>query len=255
MQREEHIRMLIKQKSESVRPVRLNPIRRQKKHFFIEESESNWAVSYADMLMVLLSFFILFFSIDKDKRNGIIDQIRDVTSAPTSGNGSAPSSNLFGTGNGGTGSGSVTGTQIDSLDRIASSINVNNPSPLLFKTEIQKERLLLLLPDNIYLPGKLSLTPQGKEILTQLLKKIAPYANELILTFVGHTDEVKLVKRKGALLEDNLDLSAMRAARALSIAKSVGIKEEQLFVKGAGALLRKTRSLTLVLTPKGDNHL
>jgi hypothetical protein len=45
MQREEHIRMLIKQKSESVRPVRLNPIRRQKKHFFIEESESNWAVS------------------------------------------------------------------------------------------------------------------------------------------------------------------------------------------------------------------
>ena len=40
---------------------------------FHSEGES-WAVSYADFLMVLLSFFIIFFSYSREKTQSIIDQ-------------------------------------------------------------------------------------------------------------------------------------------------------------------------------------
>ncbi|RYZ56260.1 MAG: hypothetical protein EOP07_12820, partial [Proteobacteria bacterium] len=69
-----------------VRPVKISARQRHDKplrHVRIEhkkaqlsaEDSASWAVSYSDMLMVLMSFFIIFFSYDESKRSTILSEL------------------------------------------------------------------------------------------------------------------------------------------------------------------------------------
>ncbi|MEY4066263.1 MAG: OmpA family [Pseudomonadota bacterium] len=50
-------------------------IERRKSAAFATDDSQTWAVSYADMLMVLMSFFVLFFSTDKKNGQNMLDKV------------------------------------------------------------------------------------------------------------------------------------------------------------------------------------
>ena len=54
---------------------RLPRVERARAIHLEDETSHLWAVSYADFLMVLLSFFIIFFSLDKKTKDSVIDEI------------------------------------------------------------------------------------------------------------------------------------------------------------------------------------
>lgn len=232
-------------------------------HEVQDDTAHLWAVSYADFLMVLLSFFILFFSVDKVTKQTIIQKISLITTgqAELSGKaGGAGDGTGTGTGVGaGTGTGNGTGpgngTVVTLTEQGASVQSVQVLKGILsshygLKVESEEERLVLQLPDRFFGPGQLK--PQGKALaqLKDVLKKIQPYQNEIQITFVGHTDPSPVRKMKGRYVADNFDVSAQRAAKALQIAVRQGFFPRNLTAKGAAEHDRQSRTLSLVISPR-----
>ena len=79
-----------------------------------------------------------------------------------------------------------------------------------------------------------------------------PYADDIDLTFVGHTDAVPLGVSKTRLMNDNFALSVMRATRALQFSIREGFPAERMAAKGSAEKKRNTRSLSLIIKARRD---
>ena len=62
-------------------------IERRSKAQIASEDMQSWAVSYSDMLMVLMSFFVIFFSFEDKKRDDLVSQISLEMQAKSGGGG------------------------------------------------------------------------------------------------------------------------------------------------------------------------
>ena len=204
------------------RRIRIEPPEEQ---YFESEGES-WAVSYADFLMVLLSFFIIFFSYSKEKTQSIIDKI--VIDA--SGTGSQGSGDGSGSGSGsGSGAGEGTGggfafsgagfggpDKEGKYDRKPAETLKRIISQGGFKIEEKEKQLVLHFPDKLFNPGGVDLPDSGRKLFFSVLTKLKPYLGELQITIIGHTDQSKIVRLRSKHLRNNFDLSVLRATRALN---------------------------------------
>jgi flagellar motor protein MotB len=201
-----------------------------------EEGDQSWAVSYADLLMVLLSFFILFFSVDDGKRSEVImkvaDSARGLAGKPVGAGGESASSSE--------GHASLA----DLKTAFAGAPRIESKS--------LGDKLLVYLPDGIFDAGRTVLNPEGERVVLDTLKRIKPHSDSFVLTFVGHSDDVRIKKSFTRYLKDNVDLSAVRASRGLAMAKKAGFDAERVFIKGTGNHVRNSRTLTLVIEPLGS---
>jgi len=206
------------------------------------QSDSNdhlWVVSYADLLMVLLCFFVLFFSQGKDTRDSLIHRImvHDLSATP-----SAPSI--------------VAGaaTQVPPTNLAKDSTPRKLPTALMkafqglsLTTLKEGESVVLFFPDDIYGKGKIDLPSTQEAMLLDLFKRLKPFAQELDLTFVGHTDTTPVRQSASRRIADNFDLSAARAKGALTLASRFGYPVERLRVQGDAAFKRSSRTLSITL--------
>ena len=218
---------------------RLDRTSREVSRHHVEEAGESWAVSYSDFLMVLLSFFILFFSTDDPKKQkSIIEQIALSVGTPLN---------------------KVSGTSDGNLNPGVAS--VRNPSSLheisqilgptaQFNVENTHSNLAIHFPENIFSPGNLDIKKAHLKGIEQLLTQLKTYRDGVNITVVGHSDNRQLQNSKSASIQNNFDLSSLRATRFLQRMVKEGFTPEQLSAKGTAEFGRNSRTLSLILEPK-----
>lgn len=204
-----------------------------------------WAISYADMLMVLLSFFVMFFSLKDESPQTFDDQLKKISlSMKTVGGqeaGHAPAS-----------LGQSTSAS-ESASAKQASAGGQNFSDLLQALKIpgvtvidEKSQLVLTLDDTAF--SSASFTP-GPEILTkvdQVVAHLKPFEHSVQMTIVGHTDARRLVPRN-QFLQDNFDLSSLRALKVLKHVIGEGFPENRATARAASSFDRDARSVSIVI--------
>ncbi|CAN5705947.1 hypothetical protein BH10BDE1_BH10BDE1_02750 [soil metagenome] len=206
------------------------------------EESFGWAVSYADVLMVLLCFFTVFFSMDQKETNSILQKIIGME---------------------GVGAGSGSGVDSNSALREISSIS--SPTKQALSAELTTidsglivsvqqladgEGVVLMLPNDSYAPGQFTLRPAAKVLLVSTLKKLKKYESEIELTFVGFTDAEAVRQKRSASIQTNFDLSALRATHALQEAFALQFPPDRLKAKGMGHVGRQSRTLSIQINLK-----
>ncbi len=224
---------------------RMPRVDRNDEYHIEDDSHHMWVVSYADFLMVLLSFFILFFS--TEEKDELIQKI--IRSADTGGSTSDVQSGMSGSG----ASTAKPGIDPKNAKRAVASIPDDAMKNLLenfdFKTDKSERRIVFMFPDNIYRLGQIDLAESQKMQLSELMKNLNQYSDYIEIEFVGHTDSSPLVNNRTQVLNDNFALSVIRATRALQYVQGLGFPSEKMAAKGSAEMKRNTRSLSLIIKP------
>jgi flagellar motor protein MotB len=222
-----------------------------------------WAVSYADMLMVLMSFFVIFFSFEGKQKESLLSKLSIEMQAKSDKvivNASQGAENTGANGGAGGKSGGVSsmGGQTSQqatqqkTEQIMSSISTQLEKQLFtVSKEANTEQLTVNLSDQIYGLRQFALNPKLENELNQVFETIRPHKDKLRIIFIGHSDSLPL-SAPDSHLANNLDLSSLRASRAISYATSQGFDARNLSIAAAAENLRNSRSLSLKIIPNNS---
>ena len=206
------------------------------------EGEGNWAISYADLLMVLMSFFVIFFSTTDSSQESILQKIKLTLNKGTTRPGGIGIGDKAGAG---TGQGTLYKQSLnkelaDKLEKGFSRFN--------FHVKNTPSAILLELPPSIYPPRGFTLTPEVKDMIDKLTTVLLPYKNQLQLQIIGHADSAAL-KRTNVYLQDNFILSTLRAGGVAKHFINEGFSSKQIRIGGAADNERNTRSVSIEINP------
>lgn len=226
------------------RQVRHIRVERVENHIVEDDTAYLWAVSYADFLMVLMSFFVLFFSVNPENRPDLLMQVAQAISpkATGSGNGAATDKGMLGAGAGaGAGGFGMPGTMLATQlkDRLA-RFNLT--------IESEHDRVFVRMLPGMFEKNAFRLQKEAAESLDSIFSVLLPFKDRIRVTVIGHTDSRPL---KGKLfngwIEDNFDLSVQRALQGLKRARVAGFPQGALAAQGSAEYQVDGRSLTLMI--------
>lgn len=214
------------------------------------DSEGSWAVSYGDMVTLLLCFFILFFTIDpkKEKSDQLQVGLMSVMAAK-----STSSKNK---------------SEVNGINEDLA----NKWNGVAYKS---KNRILIEFPGiSFFKSGQVDITPTGKVALLQFVAKYIPYAGSYQVDIRAFTDLKKVRKKRNARFRDNVELSALRSVSAMRVLQNSGVPLNRIRLGGYGEhvttaneldVARKAnpeashrdldlaRKVVLVIQPDGEN--
>ena len=206
-----------------------------------DENKHLWAVSYSDFLMALLSFFILFFSMEsKEDRSELIMHLANQFSSDKVVAGSASSS------------GESAGNTAEGHRRLPATL-LSSLSEMDYEVDKEKKSLIVHFPDDIFQPGQYRISDQNKKTMNRFLDILKPHQGKVRLYFEGHADTAPLVRHRSSVVTDNFVLSSLRANAALSLARGNGFSEENLFVQAASSNRRNSRSFSVRIEPRQES--
>jgi chemotaxis protein MotB len=201
------------------------------------ENHERYLITYADMITLLLVFFIVLFSIsnaDKEKFLQISTSLReafrvDVLSVPDTANGgpsSLESDPRF-------------MTYLSVRAQVATMINRLQIPSADADVELTSEGIIIHLSEAVlFPPGESALRPEGQRVLDELANIIGPLPNQVRVE--GNTDNVQ--PPEGVAL-DNWELSALRSVATVRYLTDMQqIAPERLAAVGYGQF-----------RPRGDN--
>jgi len=197
-----------------------------------EDSEA-WLLSYADMVTLLMCFFILFFTLDKS-HGGISDPERLKTrleqligldsaavtppSKPNPSKSSSQSSNA---------AGKTKAKLEEDLAKIAKNLKIvfslATPNPGLIE--------ITFLNANFFESGQIDLTTPGKAMILKMAPRLAEMGPNSRIEVEGHTDSDQT---SGGRYSTNWELSALRAASVVRLLQQEGIPPARLKIAGYG---------------------
>ena len=201
-----------------------------------------WAVSYADMLMVLLSFFVMFFSLKEESPQTFDDQLKKISLSMKSmdqagGAGdTAPGHQPASVGANGAQPASGKDFSLLSDALKIDGVTVSN----------EKTQLVLTLDNTAYRSGVYQPNKAILSKVNEIVDHLKPYKGEVQMTIVGHTDSKKL-RARNAFLQDNFDLSSLRALRVLKHVIAQGFPENHATARAASSFDRDARSVSIVI--------
>ena len=197
-----------------------------------DDSEGSWAISYGDMITLLLSFFVIFYNTDfkeekVQKMNHFlsfeIEGIKSKNVTPGSGN-----------------SGSRKKVEVQGLGDFDVKV-----------TEIDNNLVITFGNASFFESGKTEVKKDAAKMLAKFTEKYLPYAGKYLLSIKGFTDKqaVRAIKRS---YRDNLELSALRAISAMRHFQKAGIPLNRMEIAGVGELqiIEKNFPSTKNLTKK-----
>ena len=193
------------------------------------------------------SFFVIFFSFesaDGGKRKDLLSSIavqmqpKGKTTTPGTGTGSGKGS--------GEGAGGGEGTGAYGVDRLTHAFA---SLPVQVERMPNEESLIINLPDQIYGPRQFATTGDVAESLERVLEVLKPYRDRIELVFIGHADSLTLGVRN-KYLDNNFDLSSLRASRAMSFAVRQGFDPSGIAIGAAASNARNSRSLSLKVSAR-----
>lgn len=216
---------------------RLPRIDREDQPRVVEDDNANlWAVSYSDFLMTVLSFFILFYSVEDTKKKTFILNLAKEFST------SRQLSEQNGISN--------DGKPQDSIARMPTSI-AESLRNLNVKIDHDNEVLIVNFVDNMFTPGGYKIAKANEAEIKDLLTRIKLYDGKVNLYFEGHADSNPFIIHRNSILTDNFVLSSLRAGSALAMAREIGFSEKNLFIQADSSNIRDSRSLSIRIEPKG----
>jgi flagellar motor protein MotB len=219
----------------------------------VHDDGHSWAVSYADFLMVLLSFFIIFFSVDKNERKELIEQIASTTGGPNSAGAQQAPAKKGSQG----GPAEEPGTsKASNQRRLPSGISevAKGLDGFFVEHEDKSQKLYIYFDDNMFRPGEIEMPRDQIHKLNQILTRVEPYMKDVNITFIGHTDSSVVSRGKNRYVSNNFDLSSLRATKALQEAVKLGFNPTKMFAKGVAEHSKGTRTISLVITPGEDER-
>jgi len=206
-----------------------------------EKQESSdhdrWIVTFADLSLLLLVFFIMLFSMSTLDVNKFTDSFLSVKRAL------------------GTKSTQLMTAPVRSDDAVIMD-SVRLQKQLLevqrkvysdvrtFITQkgiegivgavLEKGKVVIRIPgDVMFENGQVELSPEGKKILVEL-KDVLIKKHDQKINIVGHTDDLPM--RAGARFKDNWEISSLRAVYVLRYLMQLGIAQERLTATGLADL-------------------
>jgi chemotaxis protein MotB len=219
-----------------------------------EDANSHlWAVSYSDLLMVLLAFFILFFSFDqsdvkKDDKLSLLQEISVALKGTTSTEGAKE-----------------TGIQTPSLPGGASSAQSNiyatsqrldfsgvmkslESSGLPVEAVAGPDQFIISFNETLFGVGSVEILPSQVEHVRAILKTLVAFRDRVNLEFLGHADltpfSPKNIRRPAS---NNRDISALRATSVLRVAEALGFEASRMVASGAGEFQKNMRTVSIVV--------
>jgi chemotaxis protein MotB len=178
-----------------------------KRHLHEEiDSEGSWALSYGDMITLLLSFFVIYFSTDfnKPQEKKMQEQLfKDLV---------AESPLLL--------------TNIET-EKIESNLEVVKLGPdklaMFFKGESFFDR------------AEVSMKKDKEIILSKVSDKLLPYLGKYKIKVQAFTDD-RPVRGENPRFKDNIELSALRAVDVMRKLNKFGIPLHRMEISGKGIL-------------------
>jgi chemotaxis protein MotB len=189
-----------------------------KKNYHLEESESegSWAISYGDMITLLLSFFVIFFTTDlkKEQAQGLNNymsfSMEELKSIPS---------------------------ELAKSKKPITKLDIKDLENLDIKIHQLNERLVVSFGRfSFFKSGQTDLRPEGIEVLYKFVEKYLPYAGTYSLSIKGFTDKNKVRNDPSKKYRDNLELSALRSISAMRSMQKAGIPLNRMEIAGAGEL-------------------
>lgn len=182
-------------------------------HHPIVHDESNWLVSYADMMTLLFGFFVIMYSISK------IDQTKYTVVAKDF-------AKYFG------GKVEAVSTQNQAQAQIEGLLKTALPQGSYQVAVIPTGVSIKFNSNILFAPGSAKLNPDMYPVLSGLVDTLLKYKEIDSIQFEGHTDDDPI---SSPYFPTNWELSAARATRILRQFESSGFKSEMLVAKGHGS--------------------
>ncbi len=179
-----------------------------------EHGGDNWAISYGDMVTLLLAFFVLFFSTTKASPDitVVVEELKkefkqvDVPK-PTmvwGANDRKPTSEM-------------------NLDELGVKMNV------------QGNKVIVEFPKvSFFDTGSYQLTKDGESAIRRFGGVLKKFTSKMRVVVRGYTDNRPVKHTSGRVFKDNLELSSLRAIAALRVMNKEGIPYHLLRIGGYG---------------------
>lgn len=195
-------------------------LKKMQETFEEHENDELWAISYGDMITLLLSFFVIFFSTDfkKNQQEKLDDHLMS----------SFKTSDLV-----------LEKKYPKSLEsnQAKKSTSAELKFELLKNTKITKvdDRLLVTFDKlNFFDSGITDPNKEGEIMLKAFAEKYLPYSGMYKLSIKAFTDRRPVTNKHR--YKDNMELSALRALAALRVMQKAGIPLNRLEIAGYGEM-------------------
>jgi chemotaxis protein MotB len=181
-----------------------------------EDSEGTWAISYGDLVTLLLSFFVIFFTTDPQKEKA--EKMTNLLGFEIEGLHSTLKEEKI------------------STQQNTDSINYSEWKDLNIKVVPVGDSLIVTFGAvSFFDSGKTELKESSKEVLRRFTEKYLPFAGNYVLSVRGLTDK-KPVTQGRHRYSDNLELSALRSISAMRFLRSLGVPFKRMEIAGMGEL-------------------
>ncbi len=196
--------------------------RRVKKH-----SEGSWAVSYVDMLTLLLCFFIIFYNNNQSKGKSEETLLQKIAVNMSDKAIPTPTvSEKVKVKDMAEGKVAVLPEDLALLQLIKSNVLKDIDASIVGKDkslEINFEGV------SFFKSGKTQLLPEAEQKISKLIQSLEKHKNTIRVTVQGHTDTTKSKRQS---YSDNWELSVLRATSVLKMFIKNGYSQEMLSAEG-----------------------
>lgn len=200
-----------------------------------EDDEQEWIVTFADLSMLLLVFFILLYSMSSLDIKRFTDSFTSVRSAL----GEKESSNITAY------IGKDEGAIVDSVRLQRQLIEDQRRTYSEVRTFMNRKGIegivgavfdegviTLQVPGAaIFKPGEVQITDEGKKLLMNM-KELFIQRNDQVINIRGYTDDIP--PPPDSRFKDNWEISALRAVNVLRFLMQQGIEASRLTATGLG---------------------
>jgi chemotaxis protein MotB len=176
-----------------------------------EHGEGNWLVSYADMMTLLVGFFVIMLSFAKFDEEKLNEARRSITQE-FGGQYTVPYSDLA-----------------KALREIAKALGVGDQF-IIKESDIGIE--ISSRGTVFFESGSADLKPEADVILKKIIEVIRTNGTPFSITVEGHTDDVPVAP--GHVIRNNFELSSIRACRVVEIFQNEQFPSEHLTAIGFG---------------------
>ncbi len=171
-----------------------------------------WMATFADMVTLLMVFFVLFYSVEKDNTEKFKSAI-DMMVEEDGPDGLAKIMKV-----------------VDSTKVMQNLKEMRDANKAAQAEETEEDKIVLRVPGlNLFKKKSAKLTPAARPVLNEIVKIIKTKGKNHKIFIQGHTDDVPIHTAK---YESNWELSAVRATAVLRHFYDKGIDPEKLTATG-----------------------
>lgn len=218
------------------------------------DHSGNWAISYGDMITLLLAFFVLFFNINIQSSSRVQylqeDLKKDFTlvdnkkRTPSSATNSEKKESIEG-----------------SSDEFPQIVDRRLEKLPFIDTKVEGDKLLVEFPGvSFFSSGEYNLTTDGASVLKRFALTFKKYTSDMRVIVRGYTDNRPVKYKQNRYYKDNLELSSLRSIAAIRTLSKEDIPLELLRIGGYGETdkaekisdsdaLKYDRKIVLVIEP------